>query len=591
MYKKLKKRFSRLALQKKLTLFIICLFSITTLVSFLVIFRIISGDYRQQVEKQVDLSVHKISQQIQRLTDAMTGAAQVVAFNEDVRAILTEHSNAKETIDLSQEYRNYLKLKNILFAAEKGIIPLLDKTENGIHLTLYFYTNEFYSVNNDTFRNIEEYFQFLREQARPEIEFCLADSNDKKQIVFFSKILSSLDFSAGVGAISVGIPRENMTEILRGVSGTENGLAFLMDEEEKILSETSRQGEEQSGLDVLASESTEEWRTVSAKKGNYRIKRYSLGKTGWQLALLIPLWEINAPARHAGIAMGIVMLVVLAIAVFLSSGFANLFTKRLRFLVKSMIRVRQGDWNVKIGHYEEDEVGALYESFDFMLEELRRFSRKQYEDLTLLKAAELHTLQAQINPHFLYNTLDLIVWEAKKNNDTDVEEITKTLARFYRLGLKNGHDIVDLRDEIEHIRAYIYIQNRRFSGIQLTVDIAEDMMERKLPRLTLQPIVENAILHGLQPLAEKSEKQLTISASSTSQFWNIMISDNGNGIPTEKIKHLLDKPSIENEHGYGLRNVEDRLKLFFGPQAGLIFDSTPHLGTTVIIHLPLREGA
>lgn len=190
----------------------------------------------------------------------------------------------------------------------------------------------------------------------------------------------------------------------------------------------------------------------------------------------------------------------------------------------------------------------------------------------------------------MYNTLDLLKWKAVKHNDQEIQELVTALSNYYRKSLAKGKDIVTLMDEIEHISAYVYIQNKRFDDcIRLTLEIPEDVKGCMIPRITLQPIVENALLHGLLEKAEPNGTIL-IRAEKSGELLEITIRDDGIGMDREKADRLLteDCDGSITGSGYGLKNIDERIKLTFGKNYGLRFTSRPGEGTTVMITMPAR---
>ena len=225
-----------------------------------------------------------------------------------------------------------------------------------------------------------------------------------------------------------------------------------------------------------------------------------------------------------------------------------------------------------------------------MLTKISILMDSQYALGKRIKELELKSLQAQINPHFLYNTLDLIKWRANEYNDTETEELVAALSNYYKRSLGRGRDMVPLKDEIDHIESYVYIQNMRFDNcVKLTVEIPDSLKNCLLPRITLQPIVENAIIHGI---LEKNDESGTINirAEGRNNELYIYITDDGVGMEQEKADILLSENDTMNitGSGYGLKNIDERIKLSFGEAYGISFSSHPGKGTTVIVRIPIK---
>ncbi len=216
--------------------------------------------------------------------------------------------------------------------------------------------------------------------------------------------------------------------------------------------------------------------------------------------------------------------------------------------------------------------------------------KKQYQLGKNLNTMELKVLQAQINPHFLYNTLDLISWTAKRNDMEEVCDIVIKLSRFYRISLSNGSDYISIANEVEHVRLYVELQNLRFlKDIELKTEVDPELEDYRIMKLLLQPIVENSILHGIAN-SDKEKGIIFLSVQPVEGMIRITIRDNGIGMNQTTIYRLMTYDEIPNEGqdtgGYGLKNVINRLKLYYDNQARITFDSTPEEGTSVTILIP-----
>ena len=216
--------------------------------------------------------------------------------------------------------------------------------------------------------------------------------------------------------------------------------------------------------------------------------------------------------------------------------------------------------------------------------------KDQYQLGKNLNAMELKVLQAQINPHFLYNTLDLISWAAKRNDMEEVCNIVIKLSRFYRISLSNGSDYISIANEVEHVRLYVQLQNLRFSkNIELATEVDKELENYRIMKLLLQPIVENSILHGIAN-SDKENGIISLSVKLYNGMIRIIINDNGIGMDQGTIYRLMTYDEIHNDGqytgGYGLKNVINRLKLYYDNQARITFESAPGEGTSITIRIP-----
>ena len=208
-----------------------------------------------------------------------------------------------------------------------------------------------------------------------------------------------------------------------------------------------------------------------------------------------------------------------------------------------------------------------------------------------LKSAEYKALQSQINPHFLYNTLDMISWLSYQKKPEQISSVVYSLANFYKLSLNKGKYIVPISDEISHVTYYMKIQDLRFSGeIHFLTDIDPVILQYSIPKITLQPIVENALFHGILEKKSKSG-QIIIHGILAEDNVLLIVEDDGVGIPSDQLNVLLEADNSEahaDDSGshYGLRNINKRIRLQYGEEYGLSFESIPGEGTKVVLRLP-----
>lgn len=209
------------------------------------------------------------------------------------------------------------------------------------------------------------------------------------------------------------------------------------------------------------------------------------------------------------------------------------------------------------------------------------------------RKSEFDTLQSQINPHFLYNTLDIIVWMIENEQKQEAVKVVTALARFFRISLSKGKSIIPVRDELEHVRNYLMIQQMRFKNkFTYEIEAGEDVMELACLKLLLQPLVENAIYHGMEFMDGDGEIRVRAFREEDSLWFEI--SDNGLGMTGEQVEGLLsEKPQVRSGRGSGIgvKNVNERIELYFGKPYGLIIESEPDEGTVIRIHLPVKMYA
>ena len=270
------------------------------------------------------------------------------------------------------------------------------------------------------------------------------------------------------------------------------------------------------------------------------------------------------------------------VLVFLGLFFSRLFTRKIEELTRNMDRVNHGSREVTVTSDSGDEVGILIRSFRRMMDEINRLIDEVYVNKLSLKEYELKALQAQINPHFLYNTLSAINWMALKGGQKEISRVTLALSAFYRTALSKGEDMVTVENCIRNMEAYLEIQLvMHDNDFTVEWDVDESIKNEKMPKLLLQPVVENALEHGLDE-KEEGERKLKLSFLDMDQEMLIMVQDNGPGMDQEKADTLVTYQA----QGYGLKNVNDRIRLLYGEDYAVRIFSRPGEGTKVEMRFP-----
>ena len=276
--------------------------------------------------------------------------------------------------------------------------------------------------------------------------------------------------------------------------------------------------------------------------------------------------------------MAVCCLITLAMGL----SFSRIFTRKIEELTRNMDQVNHGSREVTVSSDSEDEVGILINSFRRMMDEINRLIDEVYVNKIALKEYELKALQAQINPHFLYNTLSMMNWMAIRSGQMDISKVTLALSTFYRTALSKGEDMVTVETCIQNMEAYLEIQlTMHDHSFTVEWDIDPDIKNEKMPKLLLQPVVENAIEHGIDE-KEEGDKKIFLSFKGQGDDVEIIVRDNGTGMEQEKAETLVTYQA----KGYGLKNVNDRIRLLYGEAYGIRIFSEPGEGTTVIMRFP-----
>lgn len=281
---------------------------------------------------------------------------------------------------------------------------------------------------------------------------------------------------------------------------------------------------------------------------------------------------------------GVVCLIICVILALLLT--RNIFLP-IKDLVSSMNQVEQGDLSVKVDYNRWDELGILGKSFNKMIEQIKELLAKIVDKQNQLREFEIKALQSQINPHFLYNTLDSIKWLAKMNNVAEIPKIVTELGKLLRSSISYDGEMLTVDESIKNIESYLNIQKIRYSGkFDVSFQIDPEIRGCQIPKLILQPLVENAILHGLEN--KKGKGKVTIKGYQKNGILIFEIIDDGVGIDAQKVKALNSGYDFQTSAAsIGIQNVNRRIKLYYGDEYGLHIKSKKGLGTKIILKMPL----
>ena len=323
----------------------------------------------------------------------------------------------------------------------------------------------------------------------------------------------------------------------------------------------------------------------SGQKDYAFVKRRN-ASCGWNFYLYKLQSAVNSSV--SGILVSEIPLIAVCLIIILVLGlaFSRIFTRKIEELTDNMNRVNQGSREVTVDSDADDEIGLLIRSFRSMMDEINRLIHEVYENKIALKEFELKALTAQINPHFLYNSLSIINWMAIRSHQKEISKVTLSLSMFYRTALSKGQDMVTVDNCIQNIKAYLDIQLVMHDNeFQVMWEIDPEVKGDIVPKLLLQPVVENALEHGLD-MKEDGEKILKLFFVKDKEDVLLAVEDNGPGMKQEEADKLVNYPVS----GYGLKNVNDRMLLLYGERYAIRIYSKIGQGTRVEMRIPCQSA-
>jgi len=331
--------------------------------------------------------------------------------------------------------------------------------------------------------------------------------------------------------------------------------------------------------------------TLKSEHGEKMLIIYdTLGINKWKLAAVLPEREVFDKVNSIKYVMMSVMFLVIIAAVFLSNFIAHIITKPLISLTRKVNRIEEGNLDIEFKTIASNEIGVLSRGIQEMMLRIQDLLSEVEKEQEKKRSAELAVLQSQIKPHFLYNTLYSIKQLYEMGDNKDAGDMVTALSQFFRISISKGSEIITIAQEIEHIKNYLCIQQMRYrEDFTYEIDIEPDIMECNIVKLTLQPLVENAIYHGIKQ--NRGKGLINIRGYMEHQDVLIFVEDNGVGMSEEDLEAInlsLNNSDLSNESiGFGIHNVNKRLQLNYGASYGLTYSNNPDGGVTVTVKIRL----
>ena len=532
--------------------------------------------------------IQQMNQNIDSYIDYMENIAYLISSNEDVQDYLFD-----EKIDNEGRYRILNQFQTILDSRSDirnvGIISkngrmLINDGSKSVNQDLDLNTQEWYATALEKPNGpilTSSHVQHIISGERPWVITLSRGIRDRsgsgeKEGVFFI----DLNYSAISGLCD------------QSTVGTK-GYAFILDAKGNIVYHPQQQqlyNELQTENISLIMDTDED--TVLTGTGNdgklYSISRSE--KTGWTVVDCTNVKELLSKSRQAQSVYVLTAIILVIVALLFSRFMARSITLPIQKLRDSMKKVQEGDFSVSdVVEDSKNEIGSLTKSFDVMTHRIHELMEQNVHEQEEKRKSELKALQSQINPHFLYNTLDSIIWMAEGKKNEEVVLMTASLARLLRQSISNEDEVVPIANEVEYARGYLTIQKMRYKDkLEFQIEVDSSILYIPLIKLVLQPIIENAIYHGLK--YKESKGLLIVKGFMKDGNAVLQVIDDGVGMDEETLAHIYDKHKVNyHSNGVGVYNVQKRLKLYYGEDYGITYTSELGKGTTATITIPGRQ--
>lgn len=461
------------------------------------------------------------------------------------------------------------------------------------------------AVPFDSFQQSELFEETMRANGNP-IWALMPPSNtlfdgDRQTKLVLSKVIKDTSNLYPKGIVVLGFNESKIREQYMKAAGDQNEV-LLVDSNGSIISSSNAQWQyEQAdalpfveGYHALIDNPT-----LSHINSNEWIISHDYSEvTGWHLFIVQKKEQMLAELKQIGTMTLLIMAACFILTIVITWLASSFVTNPLKRLLRSMRKLQLGDFSQRVSFQGHDEIGRLGEGYNNMVVHIKSLIDEMYAMQLKQREAELKALQAQIHPHFLYNTLDMICWTAQKRGQKDIAELVYALSNLFRLSLSDGREVISLEEELELVKNYLFLQQQRFKDrLHFEIKVTPEAKLIRIPKLLLQPIIENAVIHGIEPLEGYGFIHIHIELT-PQHLLSIEVMDNGIGIAAEKLHNLnadLEKIDIHqtNQHaaiGFALANIKERLLLLYGHNANFTISSVEQKGTIVSISLPIQEG-
>lgn len=564
------------------------------LLGAVIIITVISLSYtRQSVFENSSLYTQTIIQQMNQNIDSyidyMENTSYLVSSNEDVQKYLFGDTADPEARDrILSQFETILDSRsdilNLGIIAENGRMLI----NNGQHLT-----------NQDLDIHSQEWYTNALE-GRESVYLTSSHvqhiiSGERPWVITLSRGIRNKEMGTGQekeGVFFIDLNYSAISELCDQSMVGNQGYAFIVDADGNIVYHPQQQlynelQTENIDLVMNAGSDIVTWGDGINKK-MYSISRSE--KTGWTVVDCVRVEELLRRSNEAQSIYVLVAMGLMAVALFFSRFVAKSITLPIQRLCDSMERVQEGDFSVSdIVVDSENEIGSLTKSFNVMTQRIHELMAQNIREQEAKRKSELKALQSQINPHFLYNTLDSIIWMAEGKKNEEVVLMTASLARLLRQSISNEDELVSIGQEIEYARGYLTIQKMRYKDkLEFRIEVEPSILNIRLIKLVLQPVIENAIYHGLK--YKESRGLLLVKGFMKNGNAVLQVIDDGVGMDQETLDHIYERHKVDyHSNGVGIYNVQKRLQLYYGNEYGIVYESKPGEGTTATITIPGQQ--
>lgn len=542
------------------------------------------------VEKDTHVYAYEIVKQLGRNIESYIDHMQEVMWmisSQDTSLI----NQLKEPLNQKAVRKSYFLEEMRNRGSSNGVVSINIFGENGLVLTdsASNAIKDYIDV-----KQMEWYTKEVEAQGKPVISASHTQNylkNEGKWV--FSLSAAIMEENKILGIVLIDMSYKNLTDMCNDIQLGEKGYVYIVGQGQEMIYHPKQQLI-YSGIlqeDLARVMQQEEGSFTEVLEDKRLVTVHSLKEVGWRVVGVSYIGELLVSKQEIIIPLIILTLLALVVAFLISKRIVSQTAKPIRELTEHMQEIELGKLGVEIDTQSDtEEIQCLTASFKEMVYKIEGLIEQVEDNQKKLRKSELKVLQSQINPHFLYNSLDTIIWLGEREECEKVVQMTAALARYFRLSLSKGKEVITIYEEVEHVKHYLQIQKIRYaSKLTYTIEVSPDIFDEMIVKIVLQPLVENALYHGIKDLEEGGY----IRVLGFREGNNIILEvyDNGKGMSREQIKNILKAPSSTSitKGGVAIKNVHERIQVYFGQDYGLSYESEYGKWTKVRITIPVIE--
>lgn len=530
-------------------------------------------------------TLYSIKSNINSMISDISNDSKLILSNDEIQTAL-RNANSSENVKLLMPIKKFMA----------GIIEAMPDISS---ICIFDNYGHKYDVNDYPPLQSIKYSQMKRSQWYQDAlhmqgYYVLKRSSEMKNIggnnanvVSFIRIINDLNTQRPIGVLIISINGSRFENCYKDIINKyETNISLLDRNNRSIVSRNHYPGVELSRLELQLPASREHSSVTKKINGkDYILSSVSMAEYGWRIISSIPFQELSKESSQFGF---IALVVIIVNGILLFAGailISNRITKPIKKLLKSMKGMERGEFkrvNIKAGN---DEIGKLQDGYNMMISEIQKLINRIINEQKVKRRAELNVLQAQIKPHFLYNTLDAMGYLALSGKCEEVYDALEALGNYYRTSLSKGSEVITVREEIDIVKNYLALQKLRYGEIfSDRYEVDERIYQCKILKLVLQPLVENALYHGIKPKGEHGN--ISVRAVLIEDSIVLSVEDDGVGMSPETLELVANYRIDQNLTSLGLRETIERIRLFYGLDNVYDIESTKNVGTKITITIP-----